>query len=98
PAYKAELQEIKRARKATAAERRNRTAPSEQKARFYAELKRYAQENGKSIGWANLTYRAAFGVCQNAYSSVPPADRISDQTRTYLRSRMIAYARGGRAG
>lgn len=98
PVYKADLQEIKRARKETAAERRNRTTPSEQKAGFYAELKRYAQENGKSIGWANHTYRAAFGVWPNAYSSVPPADRISDQTRRYIRSRMIAYARGGRAG
>ena len=96
PTYEAELQEIERPKgKETAAEKRNRTTPVEAKRQFYGELKQYASDKGKSDGWVSHTYKSAFGVWPNHHRDAPPMP-VTEQTRKYIQSRSIAFARGKR--
>jgi hypothetical protein len=59
---------------------------------FYAELKAYGRSKGYNPHWADNQYRAKFGVWPNAYKGIAPASRISDETKSWIKSRQIAYA------
>jgi DNA repair protein RadD len=59
---------------------------------FYAELKAYGRSKNYNPHWADNQYRAKFGVWPNAYKGIAPASRISDETKSWIKSRQIAYA------
>jgi hypothetical protein len=65
----------------------------EDKPTFYAELKFYGQTKGYNPHWADNQYRTKFGVWPNAYKHVPPRTP-SAKTLSWIKSRMIAYAKG----
>lgn len=92
PVHKADLQEVKRSEE-SAAERRNRTTPAEQKRRVYGELLHYCREKGKKEGWAANTYRDMFGVWPNAHKGAPPV-KPSPDTLRYIRAKNIRFAKG----
>lgn len=91
PVHEADLEEIARG-KETVAQKRNRTTPKEDKARFYSELRLYAQQKGRAEGWAAHVYKEAFSVWPNAHRDAPVASSISEQTRKYITSRNIRFA------
>lgn len=80
---------------------------TEEKRQWYSEIKGYAEENGKSEGWAAHTFKAKFKVWPNYYNNVA-ASRPGGEVRGFIRHRNIAYARkmekekaadaGGQAG
>jgi len=88
-----ELRELKRKPK----EKREKWLP-EDKAHFFAELKAYGVERGYKPGWAANQYRAKLGVWPNHdINGVAPAVCISPQTRGWIRSRFIAWAKANHA-
>ena len=70
---------------------RNKQTSPEQKAKFYGELKQYAEDKGYSDGWCKHTYRKRFGVWPNRYSDAPKRP-VSDDTKNFITHRQIAYA------
>ena len=76
----------------SAAERRNRAEPTDVKRAFYAEILGFAQERGKSEGWAAHKYRARYGVWPNAHKGTPPA-RAGAEVRKFIQAENIRYAR-----
>ncbi|MEY2890783.1 MAG: hypothetical protein RJA98_691, partial [Pseudomonadota bacterium] len=91
----ADLQELARPVKVSAAEKRNRTQDWEAKTRFMAGLKFYAAEHGnKSPGWVAHKYREHYGVWPNdprlkMASPRPP----TEEALSWIRSRNIAYVK-----
>lgn len=60
---------------------------------FYGMLRHRATERGYSDGWASNQYREAVGTWPNNYkfaAVIPPSPEVS----SWLKSRMIAYAKG----
>lgn len=90
PVHAADLVELKR--KETAAEKANRTTPTEEKRRFFGELRQFAADHGKADGWVAHTYRAKFGVFPNAHRDAPPRP-VSESTASFIKHRNIAFAR-----
>jgi DNA repair protein RadD len=85
-----ELRELKRTPKA----KREKWMP-EDKADFLAQLKSYGLDHGYKPGWAANQYRAKLGVWPNhEIADVAPALRISSEVHAWIRSRLIAWARG----
>jgi len=78
--------------KASAAERRNRATPAEDKRRFYGELLGYVASKGQQEGRAKHLYREYFSVWPNAHSGVPPLPP-SPETISYIKSRDIRNAK-----
>ena len=69
------------------------------KVTFLAELKAYAQERGYKPGWAANQYRAKLGVWpNNQIADVEPARGISPETRSWIKSRLIAWAHSRQEG
>lgn len=93
PVHKADLQEIKKSKDESAAERRNRATPAEVKRDEYAQMLRYAIEKGKAPGWAAHTYRARYGVWPNAHNGTKPAARVGEEVSRFIRHRNMAYAK-----
>lgn len=93
PVHKAELQEVKRTKDESAAERRNRSTPSDVKRDEYAQMLRYAMDKGKAPGWASHTYRARYGVWPNAYRDTQPAARVGPEIAGFIRHRNMRYAK-----
>lgn len=65
---------------------------TDEKRYWYAQIKGYAQLNGKSDGWAAHTFKAKFGVWPNYYTNVPACDPTGE-VLGYIRHRNIAYAK-----
>jgi len=65
------------------------------KAWFFAQLKGYAQQRGYNSGWAAHKYRDKFGAWPNSHSCVDPAEP-TPQVLSWIKSRQIAWAKGGR--
>ncbi len=71
----------------------DRKAPSfADKASFYGELLWIARERGWARGWAGHKFRERFGVWPRRLDDVP-AQEPRSETRSWVRSRMIAYAK-----
>ena len=67
------------------------------KALFFAELKAYAQDHEYKEGWAANQYREKIGVWPSPLiKHIPPALHVSPATVGWIKSRMIAWARGVR--
>jgi hypothetical protein len=67
----------------------------EDKADFLAQLKTYGVEHGYKPGWAANQYRARLGVWpNNDIADVAPALNVSPEVRAWIRSRLIAWAKG----
>ena len=90
PTHQAELVQLDK--NLSAAERRNRAEPTDVKRAFYAEILGFAQERGKSEGWAAHKYRARYGVWPNAHKGTPPA-RAGAEVRKFIQAENIRYAR-----
>ena len=89
-----ELRELKRKPK----EPKEKKWLPEDKAQFLAELKAYAQQQGYKPGWASNQYREKLGVWPNHdIAHVRPALQISYETRNWIKSRLIAWARSKHA-
>jgi superfamily II DNA or RNA helicase len=59
---------------------------------FYAELLAYAMLKNYKLGWASNQYREKFGNWPpQQYKRIEPANSVSDYTRSWIKSRMIAY-------
>lgn len=65
----------------------------EEKRRWYSELLGYAHHYGKSQKFALATYRQKFGEWPYGKNSVKPSTP-SEEVKAYVKSRMIAYAKG----
>ena len=89
-AHEAELYEIDRKTKQATA----REWSAEQKVRFYAELLGICAERGYKQGFAARQYRERFGVWPaRKVQPAPP----SEATRSWIRHRMIRYAKSREA-
>jgi superfamily II DNA or RNA helicase len=80
-----ELKEIERKRKAA----ENDINP----AVFFSELLAYGIERGYNPGWAANKYREKFGVWPNGLKGTMAAREISAKTRSWIKSRNIAWAK-----
>ena len=65
----------------------------EEKRRWYSELLGYAHHYGKSQKFALAQYRNKFGEWPYGKNSAEPS-KPSDEVKAYVKSRMIAYAKG----
>jgi DNA repair protein RadD len=88
PVHEAELQEVKREKRVTWAER----------AQFHAELSHYAHAKGKKPGWVAHKYLTKFGAWPNdkratAMGYIPP----SAETLSWIQSENIRWAKRNRA-
>lgn len=83
----ASLQELDRSK-----QRKNRQWTSDEKRRFFGELKSYAQAHGYASGWASHKYRQKLGVWPNAHKNAPSVEP-SQETLSWIRSRQIAWAK-----
>jgi superfamily II DNA or RNA helicase len=67
-------------------------ATKEDKQRFWSEVLFIADERGKKQGWAAHQYKAKFGVWPRELMDAPIQPR--PETRSFIKSRQIAYAKG----
>lgn len=65
---------------------------AEEKRRWFSEILGYAHEKGKSNSFALATFKNKFGHWPHGKNSIRPA-HPSDEVRSYIKSRMIAYAK-----
>jgi superfamily II DNA or RNA helicase len=84
-----DLMELRMEKRRTA---KKRTFTTEEKRQWYSEIKGYAEENGKSKGWAAHTFKAKFKVWPNYYENAP-ASEPGGEVRGFIRHRNIAYAK-----
>lgn len=64
------------------------------KAKFFAELKAYGIGRGYKSGWASQQYRNRFDCWPDwSIKDIPPAQFASADTMSYIKSRMIAFAK-----
>ena len=73
-------------------EQRNRKHTKEDKSVFYSELLLYTRGKGYKDSWASHKYRERYGVWPNAISP-QMVNGISDETRKYITSTQIRYAK-----
>lgn len=83
----AELAELERDKRRT-----NREWAPHEKRTFYGELLGVQHERGYRHGWAANQYRERLGVWPNAYKDTP-ALQPSLETRSWVQSRLIRYAK-----
>jgi hypothetical protein len=66
--------------------------------RFYAELKAHALLRGYNSGWCSHKYREKFGNWPPPqFKSLEAAGSISPYTAGFIKSRVIAWAKGSRS-
>jgi superfamily II DNA or RNA helicase len=65
---------------------------AEEKRRWFSEILGYAHEKGKSNSFALATFKNKFGHWPHSKNSIRPS-KPSDEVRSYIKSRMIAYAK-----
>ena len=73
-------------------EQRNRKHTKEEKTQFYSEILLYSRGKNYKDSWASHTYRNRYGVWPNSISP-HMVDGISDETRKYIKSTQIRYAK-----
>jgi hypothetical protein len=59
---------------------------------FFAELQYYGMSKGYKEGWAAVQYKSKFGVYPDGIKVSPKPP--SDKTLKWIKSRLIAYAKG----
>jgi superfamily II DNA or RNA helicase len=66
-----------------------------EKAEWFAQIKRYKIQRGKSDGWAAHTFKDKFGTWPNHPSirHVEPADFVFTEVYSFIKHKNIAYAR-----
>jgi DNA repair protein RadD len=65
---------------------------------FFAELKAHVAERGYKPGWASVQFKEKFGSWPpKDWQNVPPATAISASTKSWVKSRQIAYAMAKKA-
>jgi DNA repair protein RadD len=65
---------------------------------FFAELKAHVVERGYKPGWASVQFKEKFGSWPPKYwADVAPATAISASTKSWVKSRQIAYAMAKKA-
>jgi len=76
-------------------EQRNRKHTKEDKTQFYSEILLYSRGKNYKDSWASHTYRNRYGVWPNA---IKPhmVGFVSDETRKYITSTHIRYAKGSK--
>lgn len=68
-----------------------------EKREWYAQIKDYALEHGKSESFVNALFKAKFDVWPNAYKGTQPKT-CGPEVYSWIRSRMIAYAKRKESG
>lgn len=86
--FEAELTEIDRQRR----KKDNRQWTKADKAQFFGELKKVAQDRGYKRGWAAYKYREKLGAWPNAVDDAPLKEP-SKETLAWVKSRQIANAK-----
>jgi superfamily II DNA or RNA helicase len=76
--------------------KKKRELSTEEKWQLFAELKTYAKDKGYRSGWAANQFKERTGVWPNYYRDVEPRP-IRDETRSWIKSRQIAYAKAREA-
>jgi DNA repair protein RadD len=66
---------------------------SAERARWHAMLTHIGEERGYKPGWSAHQYKQKFGVFP-AWGAAPEPIRPTPEVRSWVRSRMIAYAKG----
>ena len=84
-----DLMEIRAEKRRTA---KKKVWTTDEKRYWYAQLKGYAELNGKSKGWIAHTFKSKFKVWPNYYEGTPAAEPTGE-VKGYIRHRNIAYAR-----
>lgn len=84
-----DLMEVRAEKRRTA---KKKVYTTEEKRQWYSEIRGYAEEKGKSKGWAAHTFKSKFGVWPNYYENAAPS-KPGGEVRGYIRHRNIAYAR-----
>jgi predicted RNA-binding Zn-ribbon protein involved in translation (DUF1610 family) len=77
--------------KGSAAARRNRTTPKEEKQAFYSAAIGYAIKHGFKPGWAANAYRDRFGVWPNAMQKSPGP--VNQALLNHVKHKNIRYAK-----
>lgn len=63
-------------------------------AQFFAELRTHAADRGFKPGWAAMQYKTRFNKWPDrAWDHSAPAEFVSAETHSYIRSRLIAWAK-----
>jgi superfamily II DNA or RNA helicase len=84
-----DLMEVREEKRRTA---KKREFTTDEKRCWFAQLKGYAEMNGKKPGWAAHTFRAKFGVWPNHYKDTPAVEP-KGEVLGYIRHRQIKYAK-----
>ena len=73
----------------------NREAEWDEKAAFISELRCYANQTGKKVGWVAYKYREKYGCWPNdkRVKDVAPAASVSPKVQGWIRSRAIAWGK-----
>lgn len=87
-AHEADLREIDRQRRIADPEQWN----SDDRRRFYGELKAIALERGYKPGWAAHKFKAKLGTWPSGLDHIPPVEP-SVRTRAWVKSQQIRYAK-----
>jgi len=74
-------------------EQRNRKHTKEDKSKFYSELLLYTRSKGYKDSWASHKYKERYNVWPN-FITPHMVNGISDETRKYITSTQIRYAKG----
>lgn len=85
--------ELKRDKKITAAEKRNKMWTTQAKQFFYGELMTYQRDRNYSPGWVDNKYRSYFGVWPNKIKNECRPMPLSRETQQWLRAENIRWAK-----
>ncbi len=80
----------------TVAQKRNRDTDWQDKVSFIGQLRRVAEQRGRSPGWVAHAYKARFGVWPNdeRVKHAPATEFISPEVTSWVRAQDIRYAKG----
>lgn len=78
-------------------DQRNRKDTKQDKSVFYSELLLYTRSKGYKTSWASHKYRERYGVWPNMIKPQMLSNGISDETRKYITSTQIRYAKRSNA-
>lgn len=84
-----DLMEVRAEKRRTA---KKKEWTTDEKRSWYAQIKGYAEENGKSEGWVAHTFKSKFKVWPNHYRHTP-AIPCRGEVAGYIRHRQIKYAK-----
>jgi superfamily II DNA or RNA helicase len=88
-----ELVEVTGGKKQRAKTRKASDYSAPERQTFLSELKAHAIDRGYNPKWANATFREKFGEWPpRAWDTVAPAPAVSASTKSWVKSRQIAYS------